>query len=215
MTQHQFTILTWKLLIISVLLPAIAWGSSVQWQLGSLSPYQWFPLFGLLAWMIMWTHYSTGAIRIVTGFKKPRYYGGLTAWIVLGSLLLHPGILAFAQWQNSAGFPPVSFFDYVSQNLVLAVIFGSIALTIFLSFEIFDRIKDKPKIKKYWWIVSLSQSLAMILIFIHALQLGTRIQTGWFLWVWLLYGFLLVPCFYLIHKSDFEQLKKDQNNTVQ
>lgn len=212
MTQKSFTILTWKILALSIVLPFAAWGSSLAWRLDSLSPYQWFGLFGLLAWMIMWTHYISGTLRILTGCKKPSYYSRLTGWLVLSALLLHPGILAYVQFQNGAGLPPFSFVDYVGQNMLLAIMLGSIALTIFLSFEIFDRLKTKQVIKKNWWLISISQSLAMILIFVHGLQLGPRLQSGWFMWVWVTCGMLLLPCLYIIHKADFEQriLQKNQ-----
>jgi hypothetical protein len=212
MTQKNFNIFSWTILIISVLIPLIVWGGTIAWNISTLTPYQWFPLFGLLAWMIMWTHYINGAIRIkFADLKKPKYYEKITAYVVLASLLLHPGLLAYAQWRNDAGIPPQSFIDYVGKELRLAVVLGSIALTIFLSFEVFNRIKSNQIIKNYWIVISISQSIAMTLIFVHGLQLGSNLSVGWFVYVWLFYGLALIPCFYIIHTNDLQDRAKIQS----
>jgi hypothetical protein len=209
LSQERFDKFTWGVLAISILLPIIVWGNGISWRAGSISPYQWFPLFGLLAWMIMWTHYVTGAIRINNPkLKKPQYYSRLTGYIVLASLLLHPALLAYAQFERGAGIPPFSYIDYVGKELLLAVMMGSVALTIFLSFEIFNRLRQKFIIKKFWLAISFSQSIAMLLIFAHALKLGTHLTSGWFLIIWMLYGIVLLPCIYTIHRHEIASRAK-------
>ena len=206
MGQSTFSKVIWGIFTASAVLPFIAWGNSVNWSLSSLGALQYFPLFGLLAWMIMWTHYVSGALRIkYPDLSQPKYYSKLTSWIVLFSLLLHPGLLSYKLWSLTDTTPPGSWFNFVP-GMKLAVILGSIALIIFLSFEVFDRMKDNALVKKYWLLISISQSLAMTLIFVHGLRVGTRLQEGWFMWAWLLCGLALIPCLYLIHKSDL--LKK-------
>ncbi len=210
MNQRNFNIFTWTVLLVSILIPFYVWGNYVGWEIFDVSLYQLFPLFGLLAWMIMCTHYFTGAVRIKTGLKKSKYYGGATGALVLAFLLLHPGILAYAQHDNGFGTPPESFVDYYGEALILAGMLGTISLLIFLSFEIFDRLKNNKVINKYWILVSISQSLAMTFIFVHGLQLGTNLKSGWFIYIWLLYGLALIPCFYIIHKLDFENIQKNR-----
>jgi len=206
MTQQRFVKFSWSLLILSLVLPVVAWGSGLSWNPGSLTLYQWFPLFGLIAWMVMWTHYVSGVFRIRdTRLKSTAAYSRLSAWLVLATLLLHPGLLAYQLWQNGAGLPPDSYSSYVGEPLKLAVIFGTISLIIFLSFEVFNRLKEKSYMQKWWPAVSISQSFAMTFVFIHALRLGTDLVSGWFLWVWIAYGVILLPCFYVIHKSDFSR----------
>jgi len=204
MTQKTFTITVWSLFVVSAGLGIIAWGQTVNWQLGSLTPYQWFPLFGIVAWLIMWTHYATGFLRLTNpGLKSIKYYSKVTGWIVLASLLLHPGILAFSQYRNDQGLPPDSYINYVGESLALAVMLGVIGVTIFLSFEVFNRLKHNKTIKKYWTAVSISQSLAMTIIFVHGLRLGTSLGDGWFRIIWIIFGIALIPCFYVIHRADF------------
>ena len=204
MDQKTLNKAAWTVFVVSVSLAIYSWGSRVDWGIGSLSPYQWFPLFGLLAWMTMWGHYVIGYFRVKNpSLKKVPNYNKLTGYVVLASILAHPGILAIEQANNGQGAPPQSFIDYVGENLALAVTLGTLSLLIFLSFEVFNRMRKNKTIKKYWTLVSLSQSLAMILIFVHALRLGSDLGDGWFRVVWILYGLALLPCFYVVHKADF------------
>jgi hypothetical protein len=208
MTQKKYNITVWTLCIFAIILPITVWGQGINWGLTSITLYQWFSLFGILAWMVMWTHYVNGAIRLkYPDLSKPKYYSSFTGYLVLGSLLFHPGLLAYAQFINDQGLPPKSFYDYVGSSLTLAVILGSIALMIFLSFEIFDRLQDKMYIKKWWIYISLSQSLAMTLIFVHGLRLGSNFNSEWFLLIWWICGLILIPCFYIIHLNDLNTKK--------
>lgn len=206
MTQKNFNSLSWLVVTGSIALVTIAWGNNVSWNITSLSAYQWFPLLGLIAWVTMAEHYYLGTIRILNPeLKKPKYFKEITGAIVLASLILHPGILAYAQNKNGQGLPPNSFVNYVGEGLKLAVFLGTISLLIFLSFEFFDRMKNNAFIKKHWIWVSISQSIAMTLIWVHAMRLGGVTGEGWFKFVWIFYGFSLIPCFYIIHKLDFTQ----------
>jgi hypothetical protein len=206
MTQKSFNTFVWTVLAFAILVPFIVWGQGINWQIGSITIYRWFSLFGLLAWMVMWTHYINGAIRVKNPkLSKPKFYEPLTAYLVLASLLLHPGLLIYAQWRNGAGLPPNSYLDYVGESLAIAVMFGTISLIIFLSFEVFNRLKHKQTIINWWPAISISQSIAMILIFIHGLRLGTNLSSGWFVYVWILCGIALIPCFYISHESEFSK----------
>ena len=212
MTQKDFNRFTWGIFAVSILLPLLVWATNLSWDFGSVSIYGFFPLLGLVAWMTMWTHYMTGAVRIRNPkLVKPVHYSRVTGYLVLGCLLLHPGLLAYAQNRNGQGLPPNSYYAYTGDALRLAVMFGILSLLIFLSFEVFNRMKDRRLVRKYWWAISLSQSLAMVLIFIHGLKLGYSIQDSWFTIVWVIYGLLLLPCFYVIHRQEFGKTPEKSN----
>lgn len=205
LSQKKFSVLSWTALSIALALVIIAWGQGVSWKLGSISAYQWFPLLGLTAWVTMAEHYYLGTVRIFNkNLKKPKYFSEITEYLVLGCLILHPGILAIAQSKNGEGAPPASFYNYVSSNMKLAIVFGSISLLIFLSFEVFNRFKTNKTVQKYWLAISLSQILAMALIWIHGLRLGSNLGAGWFRAIWFIFGIALLPCFYIILKADID-----------
>lgn len=204
MDQKTYTNFSWITLIAVMTVGITAWSQTISWDFGSLTAYQWFPLLGILAWMIMWTHYITAVPRVMNPeLKKSRSYYKVSSYIVLACLLLHPGILALVQFQNDQGVPPNSFVEYVGESMRLAVFLDTIGLTIFLSYEYFERVQSKAWAKRWWWLVSISQSLAMTVIFVHGLRLGTTLGDGWFRLVWFIMGAALIPCFYLFHKADF------------
>ncbi len=204
-TQSQFNILSWGLVAASIMAVTFAWGDLLGWEVGSLSPYQWFPLFGMIAWTVMATHYYLGALRLMQpGLSRPPYFKQITGYIVLGALLLHPGILAIAQFQNGEGLPPSSYLAYVGDSMRLAVMLGSVSLLTFLSFEILERLKSNKTIDKNWKYVSLAQAVAMGFIWFHAVKLGSHVSSGWVYWMWVVYGLALLPSFFVVLKQDFK-----------
>ncbi len=205
MNQKAFNRLTWATVFLLIAIVVFSWSRGINWDSGTISAYQWFPLFGLVAWVTMAGHYYLGSLRVVyPELKKPKGYKKFTSFLVLACILLHPGILALEQSRNGQGLPPTSFYNFVGDGFKLAVILGSISLIIFLSFEVFERIKDRNIIRNNWTAISISQSVAMTLIWVHGITLGTNLGQGWFQFLWILAGLSLIPCFYIIHKEDFK-----------
>lgn len=208
MNQRNFITVTWTLFVAVVLIGFVAWGQGIGWNFNGFNSYQLFPLLGILAWLIMWTHYVIGSIRIKNPeLQKAALYSKVSSYIVLASLILHPGILAFEQFVNGQGLPPASYTAYAGQSMRLAVFLGMIGVTLFLAYEVLERFKKNSTLQKYWWVVSLSQSFAMTLIFVHALRLGGSLGQEWFRIIWIVMGVALLPCFYIIHTSDFQSFK--------
>lgn len=203
MTQWLERWLPWKLFALVVIVSVIAWWTTTGIQLGKPTSYQLFPLLGLLAWSVMWTHYALGGVRLLRPFPKNKLYSRLSAVVVLGCLLLHPGLLAMEMWETTRLLPPGSFYAYVGPAMKTTVLLGSISLIIFLAFDVFEYFHKKPWVQKQWKWISLSQMVAMTLIFIHSLRLGNTLQSGWFQFWWILLGALLIPCFGLILRADW------------
>jgi hypothetical protein len=83
--------------------------------------------------------------------------------------------------------------------------FGSIALLIFLSFEVFGRIKAIPFMQRNWKWVSVSQMIAMTLIFFHGLGIGSILESPAIELYWVALGVLLIPCFGVIGREDWKR----------
>jgi len=188
----------WLTVTTLVGLAFYSWGQGLAWQFSGLSAYQFFPLLGLTAWFTMFTHYVWGALS-----WRSIVYTRLTGYFVLGCILLHPGLLGYAQYKNGLGNPPFSFYRYFPPSYNGAVLLGSTAVVVFLSFEVFNRLKNRPKIKRIWKWVSLSQAIAMTLIFVHALYLGDQLHMGWLKALWIICGIILLPCMYILLRRDF------------
>lgn len=190
MSKHSLRLLAAIVTSLAMLLAFVAWGQTFDWQFAGLSSYQLFPLFGLLAFSIMWPHYLVGALRRHFGYAKTDFtdYFELTSGMVLVFILAHPGLLVWQLWRDGSGLPPSSTSNYVAPALRTSVILGVISLFVFLLFELWRVYGQRP----WWRFVEYVTDLSMILIFVHALRLGGQLQTGWFRAVWLFYGVTLV-----------------------
>lgn len=165
--------------------------------------YGIFPLLGISAWSIMWTHYVIGEVRRLNPtLPKNMVYHHMSSYFVLAAILLHPGFLYYAQYKKGFGLPPGSVISYVGELGMLAASFGILALLIFLSFEIFVRTKENQVVKRWWWLVNISQTVAMYLIFYHSLTIGSHLHGGWFRTYWIALGVVLLPLVLHVHWND-------------
>ncbi|MBP7837114.1 hypothetical protein KA021_00230 [Candidatus Saccharibacteria bacterium] len=157
----------------------------------SLTVYDFFPLLGLSAFSLMWTHYIIGSTRRLTEVKKTvnTLYLNVTGWLVLVLILLHPLLLVTQLRQDGFGLPPGSYAArYGGPGMKLAILLGTISLVIFLAFELKQKLKNKTVLK----VLEYGQILAMFLILYHGLTLGRELSVDWFKGVWYVYGLLLV-----------------------
>lgn len=181
---------TWTTSLAVALIAILVWGQGLNWQFGKLSAYQLFPLFGLLAFSLMWSTYVAGSLRRrtefdTTGMKAYYRYVGLA---ILVAIVLHPTILIWQLWRDGFGLPPNSYEAYVGQAARWAVVISSLAWFIFLAYE-FKRWFGK----RWWWrYMATAGSVALIGIFFHALRLGINLQHGWFRYLWYFYGLSLI-----------------------
>ncbi len=168
----------------------MAWGQDNNWQLAGISTYQLFPIFGLLAFSIMWSQYVMEGIKNYFGrYEVLDRYFTATGWLVLAAILLHPGLLIAQRFHDGYGLPPGSYETYVAPMQRWIVILGSLSLLMFLSFELKRFYRDKP----WWKYILLLNDIAIVAIFYHGLRLGQDIGHHWFQLVWYGYGLVLVP----------------------
>lgn len=176
----------WILTAVVTVLALAAWKQSLLVPLNELTVYDVFPVFGILAFSLMWTHYMVGALIRYTGFDKTRLkpYFTITALAVLCALLLHPGLLVWQMWRDGLGLPV----NYVAPDLRLFVVIGQIAWLMFLAYELHRLYEDRP----WWHYVERASDIAMILVFIHGYSLGKTLFPDWFTALWLFYGVTLL-----------------------
>ena len=194
----------WALSVVVFALAVMVWGQNVAWNVTELSTYSWFPLFGLVAFSLMWGHYVVTATRVAVGGDgdalKPYYR--VTSWIVLIALLLHPGLLIWQLWADGFGLPPMSYLThYVAPELGWVAILGTVSLLAFLAYELWRWFDKKP----WWRWVSWASEFAMLAIFYHGSRLGAELQVEWFRALWLLYGATLVISFAYLHWSAYRK----------
>ena len=171
--------------LVVVVVAIIAWGNTYGWRLVPVSAYVLFPLFGLLAFSLMWTHYVVGFLREVLGIDKTRLarYFSVTGWFVLVLILLHPGLLIYQRFRDGFGLPPHSYESYVAPGLGWVTLVGSASWLVFMAFELHRFYGDRP----WWHWVQDASDPAMLAIGYHSLRLGTQLRSGWFKYVWWFY----------------------------
>ncbi len=201
-TRHLLiNLLCWSIGVAAALLAVVTWGQAFAWQTDRLSAYLLFPLCGLLAFSLMWSHYVAGVVRRVGKTERTviKNYFMLTGYVVLVLICLHPGLLMWQLWRDGFGLPPNSYLEhYVAPSLRWAVMLGTVGFFIFIAYEFRRWFKDKS----WWkWIVY-AGDLAMFAVFFHALRLGTNLQKGWYRWVWLFYGVSLAASLAFIYYVD-------------
>ena len=182
--------IAWTLAAAVCLIAIIAWGGSYGWHLTPLSPYQLFPLLGLLAFSLMWSHYITIAMRDLLGVEPGVFvsYFKLTGYAVLGLICLHPSILIYQRFRDGYGLPPHSYESYVAPGLGWITLLGTASLSVFLAFEL-HRLYGS---RSWWHYVADASDVAMLAIIYHGLRLGSQLQHGWFRGVWIFYAITLV-----------------------
>ena len=103
--------LPWILFFKVTFMTFIFWGIFRKWNFTNITALQLFPILGFYAWSIMWTHYIVGAVRIFNpGLKRNELYSNMSGYLVLGLILLHPGLLIWNQWSVSGLKPPESIY---------------------------------------------------------------------------------------------------------
>jgi hypothetical protein len=193
----------WTLGLIVSALAFINWGHDNAWHLSHLSVYLIFPLLGLLAFSLMWTHYVIGTVRDLMDVKpevlKPYYRW--TGYAVLVLICLHPGLLIWQRWRDGHGFPPGSYESYVAHGMGWITILGTASLCVFLAFEL------RRWFGKYtWWHYVVDASdLAMLAIIYHSFRLGSQLQIGWFRYVWWFYTATFIAVLIRKYSLKFNQ----------
>lgn len=189
MNARHLQIIAWGVSVLTVILAVTAWGQGNNWQIAGLSFYQIFPVFGLVGFSLMWAHYAMSALRQY--FKLDgavlRSYFEITSLAVLAAILLHPGLLAWQLWRDGLGLPPGSELNYVAPAMGIYVLIAMVSLLVFLAYELRRQFG-----KKSWWkFVQYASDIAIFLILLHSLRLGSHLQVGWLRPIWYFYGITL------------------------
>lgn len=186
-SPQSFRVAVWALTFLSVLAAVVVWWPAT----GNLTTYALFPLFGLLAFSLMWTHYISGALRryvkLPDGILKTHFQ--ITSYIVLFCILVHPFLLEFQLYLDGFGLPPQSLLD-VYPGIIerLAILAGVVALVFFLAFELHRLYKERS----WWKYIEWANIGAMLLILWHGFTLGGELRSPWFQVVWLTYAVTFV-----------------------
>ncbi len=187
------------LLLTLACLPSIYyWLNGLGWEIENISLITLFPVFGLLAFTIMWFHLMTAWYKRHNPemFNYRKFFRQTSNWVLV-LILLHPLLLTIESLKID-----IKPIDYAGPNGRFFILIAGIALLIFLSYEVTDRLREKPIIKNNWPIVVALNRVAMLLIFFHAIKLGTHLQTGAFKILWFGFGVSMLAYFISSYKNE-------------
>lgn len=196
-------IAAWALAAVVSLLAIIAWGGYYNWQLLPISAYSLFPVLGLLAFSIMWSHYMAVALRAYLQLDRQvlASFFRVTGYAVLILICLHPGLLIYQRFRDGYGLPPHSYETYVAPGLGWVTLIGTASLLVFLAFE-FRRVFGQHS---WWHYVADASDAAMLAILYHGWRLGSLLQRGWFRGVWLFYAVTLIAALTYKYRGRYQR----------
>lgn len=178
---------SWLLGGLTILLALSVWWPATK----NLNTYSLFPVFGLIAFGLMWTHYITGAFRRYLGLPKEtltRYFQ-ITSYIVLFCILIHPFLIDYQLYLDGFGLPPNSLFEVYTQTIQqTAILVGVVSLTFFLLYELHRFFSDRT----WWRYVEWANIAAMFGILWHGFTLGGELRQPWFQVIWGFYTVSLI-----------------------
>ena len=151
------------------------------WAFNSTLILNLFPLFGLIAFSLLWLHAISGVfepwLRKQIDFDR---FVSVTASLILICLIFHPLLLLL-----NTGFKFVPIFFYGKFYIWLAIIGWLLLITYDIS---------KPLKKKYdffirnWNNILLISNIGFLLTFFHSLGAGGDLQSGPLKLIWIFYG---------------------------
>ncbi len=189
----------WGLSALTVVLALAVWWPATE----NLTTYSLFPIFGLIAFGLMWAHYITIGLKRYLDLPKEklsRYYQ-ITGYVVLFCILVHPFLLDLQLFLDGNGLPPFSR-DALYPTLVqkTAILIGTVSLVFFLMYELHRFFSDRS----WWKYVQYANIAAMFGILYHGFTLGTNIMQPWFKLVW---GFYAVTLLAAVIYTEYSKRK--------
>ena len=174
------------------------WGTGLDWELEELDLLTVFPLLGMIAFTTMWWHFLVGFVaQIKPNFTKFKRLHLVSGYWVFVAIVLHP--LLFWVWGVGEGFAsPLDIYKaYLGDDYRFALL-GTLGLFVFLLYDLARWLRERPFIKRYWWVVDSIDDTAFLIIFIHSINIGQHVQSGWFRYLWIFYG--LSGLFFILYK---------------
>jgi hypothetical protein len=201
-------LIAYGLALLTTGLALLVWLPSTA---SGITSYVLFPVFGLVAFGLMWGHYVMGVVRRMFGVDKGALgaYWLVTSWVTLFCILAHPFLVDLQLYIDGLGLPPDSLFTvYVRPLDRVALFAGFTALLSFLSYELYRFFQ-----RKSWWkYVEWLNIVAMCLILFHGFVLGGELRSPWFQVIWI--GYALTFAASVAYTGYYERRKNYAGKSI-
>jgi hypothetical protein len=209
--NNSYIALRWTTFGLAIILPFLAWASYYNWQINTLTIYQIYPLLGIMAFCIMATHFIFSALGTKLDIQSDITYTKVNALVVLALILMHPGLFYYQLLKDGYGLPPNSSIEFVGQSMAIFIFLGTFGLLLFLSYDFARYLIKKSFVANNWFWIIIIQYIAMLAIIIHAWGLGGITQNGWFQYLWVALGLLVIFSAYFNIPHEWKKQKTIKN----
>lgn len=172
---------------LAVLVPLICRTQSIQWTPETNWIQNIFPMFGLLAFSLLWLHSISGAfepwLRKHVNFDV---FVSRTATLILIAIILHPLLLLI-----DMRFSLQDTFLYYGKT---AVWLGIIGWLLLISYDITKPFKKYAVVAKRWNSILIISNIGFVITFFHALKAGSDLQSGFLKYLFIFYGVTAIIC---------------------
>ena len=165
---------------LAVLYPLWVRATALNWNIST--SLDWFPLFGLAAFSILWLHSISGVfepwLRKYINFDR---FVHTTSILVLVCIILHPLLLFI--------YLDFKFDSLLSSSYALYIRLGVIGWLLLITYDIGKVLKRKYDFfVKNWNNILLISTIGFLFTFFHSLYLGSDLQSGPLRIIWIFYG---------------------------
>jgi hypothetical protein len=166
---------------LAVLYPLWVRISSLDWALDITLLSNLFPLFGIIAFVIMWLHVVPAVFEPwLNKYIDFRQFVKTTTTIVLVSIILHPLLLLIL-----LGFNLSDLFFYGESRYIWLAIVGWLLL---ITYDIGKALKRFDFFVTHWNKIVFISTIGFLLTFFHSMGLGSDLQIGPLRSLWIFYG---------------------------
>jgi len=174
----KYCILVFAYLV--VLYPIWVNVGNLAWSFNSTIVFNLFPLFGLVAFTLLWLHVISGVFeQWLRKYIEFDFYMELISKLIFFTIILHPLLLLI-----NAGFKFGPIFLYGKYYIWL----GIIGWLFLITYDIGKALKNQDFFVRNWNKIRLISTVGFLLIFFHSLGVGDDLQVGALRVVWIFYG---------------------------
>lgn len=178
-SQKRYTAIT--LIWAAVAYPLLTVIFARTWALDETLLYNLFPIFGVMAFTILWLHVISGVferdLRKLINFDL---YVRRTAWIVFVSIIMHPLLALF-----SFDFDLWGIIDVYGTWPIRLAVTGWLLL---ITYDIARLLHKKEFFRRHWRKILFISTIGIILAFFHSIWIGSDLQSGPLRFLWIFYG---------------------------
>lgn len=173
--KYTLTILAY----LAVLYPLWVSAGGMGWSFSSGVIMNFFPLFGIAAFTIMWLHVVSEPFQAWLGqyFDREKFVDR-TSYLVLVCIIMHPLLVLIS----------IKFNVMMLLQGGIYIWLAILGFFLLIIFDIGKFLQKKEFFFRHWNKILFLSTIGFLLIFFHSLGIGSNLQSGFLRKLWIFYG---------------------------